>query len=250
MLLRFVLATILVFLPLTFSNGADQYFIQRADSCNSDMGSGGNLKGTAIPFQGKCEGAGLSPKLIKNQGILFRVSTKGSSDRDRSELAATSKPFYLDRPYYVGFEIKVPRDSDVSDDFFYLLQFWQGGNKNPPIAGLRMKRGQSHVASIMVRGPNNPRGNTISTINLQPRKWHHIVLGIQVNSDGTGWMEVWKGHKISSKWQGRIGFSTEPGVNDWYRLKFGIYKKSEPGRQFSTIYKNIKIGDSFRSVSF
>ncbi|GAB4073420.1 hypothetical protein GCM10028812_53770 [Ancylobacter sonchi] len=45
-------------------------------------------------------------------------------------------------------------------------------------------------------------------------------------------------------WCGKVGYNIDDNVKKWYRMKFGIYKGGEPGRQFVVKYRNIRSSNS------
>jgi hypothetical protein len=129
------------------------------------------------------------------------------------------------------------------------MQWWQGPGL-PPIAGIRMKRGTSHTLEFIERSAQNSSGNglakadVITEYTLQPGRWHRINIGYNLNPSKTGFFDVNVDGASIGRFNGQIGSSKSGTVKGFdnppqnYRVKFGIYKASEPSI-FSVDYDNI-----------
>lgn len=219
------------------------------NKCSPAIGEGGNLRQGKATLQGKCQGNGSTPRIVhdgkQNTYILFSVNSGNKSDRDRSELAFTSEHLPFGRDVYIGFSINIPKSSRKSYDWFYLMQFWQDEG-HPPIAGLRMERGQSHAASVVFRGKDNVKGTRVATVRLTPGKWINIVMRISVNPGKRGCLTVYFNKNYGTEKCGIIGYTN--ASKPWYRLKFGIYKASEPDSDYVVAYRRVCIGRSLEDV--
>ncbi|NMH60196.1 heparin lyase I family protein [Alteromonas ponticola] len=233
--------------------------IRKREQCNGNISNGGgDLVEGKLQLRGKCDGAGVSPDIrVDQQGeqfIYFETNPDyNKKGRTRTELALTREWFEFKKPVYMGFKIKVPEDSDVTNEFYYLMQWWQCA-PNSPIAGIRMDRGTSHNINFMTRG--DTRSASTAKFELKPGEWHSFVVkGIVDPSGKESEFSVWHSPDtapIVSK--AAYGFQTKAckGTNDIpqrFRLKFGVYKATEPGKSHSVGYDDIRIGNTFEAVS-
>lgn len=222
-----------------------------SERCSAKIGEGGNLRSGRVELEGKCEGSG-QPVILKSndpgeRSLQFKVNSKDKSSKDRAELAFTRERFKFGQEYFIGFEIKIPAGSDVTASWYYLVQFWQGGNR-PPLAGLRMNRGASHTATVMARGEGNAKGDAITGISLPPGQWVKLALKLNVKPTGHSCVAVWQVNKSPEQWCGQMGYPQDGTLKNWYRMKFGIYKDSEPGKTFYSEFRSIRIGQSLQEV--
>jgi hypothetical protein len=211
--------------------------------CGAEIGAGGNLRTPSAVLAGKCEGSGKSPTLIADNVIEFAAGPDGGGAKDRSELALTEHQhrFKFGIQYRISFDINVPADVDVTHDFFYLAQFWQGPSR-PPIAGLRMQRGEARRASVVVRGDGTlAKGKAVLTMDLPPGQWISVAFRLLVKPGDRGCIAASAGDDASSSWCGPIGFTPASGVKPWFRLKFGIYKGHEPGKRFVVRFRDVTV---------
>lgn len=224
--------------------------VQNAGSCSAVIGRGGNLNVGKQVLLGKCEGNGQPVKVETGQAggktLSFSVKKGRVSKKDRAELAAVQSRLNFNKDEFVGFEILIPKNSDITNSWFYMVQFWQGANHSP-IAGLRMSRGYSHRAQLMFRGEGDPKGTTATTINFEPGRWTKIGLALNFNPRGNSCMTIYMEGKSPYRKCGQAGY-TGKGVKPWYRLKFGIYKGSEPDKSFNVKFRNIKTGTSLKEI--
>jgi hypothetical protein len=233
--------------------------IKSPEKCNADIGNGGgDLVEAGVRYRGKCEGAGIAP-VIENKGGMryLKFATdpwyRGKT-RTRSELALTTEWFPFGKPVYMGFRIRVPGEVDKTDAFFYMMQFWQCASASP-VAGLRMSRGYSHRVNFMTRG--HSRAASMATYDLDPNTWTSFVIKAIVDPGGKkGSFVVWKnpGEK-PEQYNGPYGYAESGACRDRteppqkFRIKFGIYKGNEDNKRYEVHYDDVRIGNSFDSVS-
>ncbi len=243
---------------ITLDNNSEAY-IKKKDKCNGDISNGGgDFVEHNFQLRGKCGGAGLAPDIIKDQlGDRFiQFSTdptyKGKT-KTRTELALTRQWFSFHKPMFIGFKLQIPTDSDVTNEFFYLMQFWQCA-PNSPIAGIRLDRGTSHTINFMTRGDS--RAASMAKYSLKPGEWHSFILKATVDPTGkAGEFSVWDSPDKPPKiFNGAFGYAKKncKGLKDIpqrFRLKFGIYKGNENDQIYKVGYDDIRIGDTFEDVS-
>lgn len=215
--------------------------------CSATIGEGGNLRlPTGEILDGKCEGAGTSPTLTDGGRVIeFAVRSDHATAKDRTELAFTDKKsrFLYGRQYKVSFDIDVPASSAVTNDFFYVAQFWQNPTK-PPIAGLRIQRGQDHRGTIMARGDgSSPGGRPVTDVALTPGEWVKVAMRIMVKPGDGSCISASVNGSPESSWCGSIGYTAQDQEKSFYRFKFGIYKGSEPSKEYKVRFRNISIRD-------
>ena len=233
--------------------------VTNPEMCNGEISNGGgDLVENGVRYRGKCEGAGVVPKIGKADGMRYlKFSTDPSyrgESRTRTELALTRKWFSFEEPVYIGFKIRIPERVDKTDSFFYLMQFWQCPGASP-IAGIRMSRGYSHRVNFMTRGDSRSAG--MATYDLSPGIWASFVIKAVVDPTGDrGSFVVWHDpEEEPNVFNGAYGYvrngtcrdRTEPPQR--FRLKFGIYKGNEHRRRYEVDYDDIRIGNSFVAVS-
>jgi len=196
--------------------------------------------------------------ILKEGGVRFlEFATdpgRQGENRTGTELALTSHWFDFGEPVYIGFRLRIPRDVDETNAFFYLMQFWQCAGASP-LAGIRMSRGYSHRINFMTRGDS--RAASMATYELGPDTWNTFV--IKVKGDPTGENSSFRvGNDPDQEpagFSGAYGYAEKGTCNDRveplqrFRLKFGIYKGSENGKQFKVNYDDLRIGNSFDAVS-
>lgn len=243
---------------ITAEEAADAV-VERPERCNADIrNGGGDLVEAGVRFRGKCEGAGIAPSIEKTGSARYlRFATDPSyrgGSKTRSELALTRKWFPFGEPVYIGFRLKVPEETDRTDAFFYLLQFWQCPSA-APIAGVRMNRGHSHRVNFMTRGDS--RAASMAAYDLEPGGWSSFVIRAVVDPSGkNGSFKVWNDPDTKPRgYQGSYGYGRD-GVcegqsepRQQFRIKFGIYKGAESNRLYRVDYDDIRIGSSFDAVS-
>lgn len=218
--------------------------------CGKKIGSGGNLKTADSILPGKCEGSGVAPKIIddKNDGkkvIEFSTNNMSLGSKDRSELALTDQKSRLmfGRKYRIFFKLQIPAESSVTNEFFYLVQLWQDSN-HPPIGGLRMQRGQSRKVSVMFRGEGgSSKGHTLAAFEIPADQWVSVGITFNVNPGTESCATVSIDNAPKHEWCGLVGFTPDEGAKNWYRMKFGIYKGHESGKNFISRFKEIRIDE-------
>jgi hypothetical protein len=223
------------------------------------IGKGGNYLETgagAALFLLQRGGANI-PQTAGSPGsryLSFTTNLRGS-DVDRSEYTPThygfkSSGFYkFGQSYNIGFDLRIPKGSEITNNFYYLMQWWQGAGL-PPIAGIRMKPGTSHTLEFIERSTQKTSSNglavpdIITEYNLQPDQWHQINIGYNLDPSKSGFFDVSVNGSSIGRFNGQIGSSKSGTVKGLdkppknYRVKFGIYKASEPSI-FSVDYDNI-----------
>ena len=243
---------------ITLDEGTDAS-VKKPELCNSDISNGGgDLVEAGVRFRGKCNGAGISPKINMEGGMRYLAfetnpAYQGES-RTRTELALTHKWFDFGEPIYIGFRIRVPKETDETNAFFYLMQLWQCPGASP-IAGVRMSRGYSHRVNFMTRGDS--RVASMATYELGPDTWKSFVINATVDPTGeNGSFLVWNDPDQEPEgFSGTYGYAETGTCDDRieplqrFRLKFGIYKGAENGKQFEVHYDDLRIGSSFDAVS-
>ena len=110
-----------------------------------------------------------------------------------------------------------------------------------------MKRGTSHTLELVVRGSSNstatglqPTADVITQYNLKPGRWHRLDLEFSISPSSQGFIGLAVDGENLGFHQGpigsrRFGADAPPGAlppPDSYRVKYGIYKESEPGQFF------------------
>jgi hypothetical protein len=243
---------------ITLEEGTDAS-VKSPEKCNADIrNGGGDLVEAGVRYRGKCEGAGMAPKIEKKGGVQYlKFATDPSyqgQSKTRSELALTHTWFPFGEPVYISFRIKVPKEVDKTAEFFYMMQFWQCSGASP-IAGLRMSRGHSHRVNFMTRGDS--RAASMATYDLSPDTWTSFVIGAVVDPNGgKGKFIVWNnpGDK-PEEYNGLYGYAESGTCRDGtkppqkFRIKFGIYKGNEKSKRYEVHYDDIRIGNRFASVS-
>lgn len=227
--------------------------------CNSDISNGGgDLLENAQVFRGKCEGSGNAPSIVKDfDGQLFlKFFTSKASKKDpktRTELAITDKWYKYEEPVFISFRVRIPENASITNDFFYLMQFWQPGG-GAPLAGVRVKRGTERSINFMTRG--DERARSMATFDLAINEWKYFVIKSVVNPLGEGGeFTVWDepGLPVNSYF-GRFGYSNpelpkKSKLRKRFRVKFGIYKGVEINKQFEVHFDDLIIADSFEKVN-
>lgn len=223
-------------------------------ACGEKIGAGGNyIEGSSV-LKGKCNGNVKPPALRAIDGrkaLEFRTKkSRSSSAKDRVELAWTGVYKFGER-IKISARIKIPEGSDVTNQFFYLMQLWQCPGR-PPIAGIRLKRGTSHTLQFITRGTvleEEKRPSTRFKFDLTPGKWHKIDMTLRVNPNENG-----KAVFAVSVDGNMLGRNTFPygfkGKNicvggmptpDTYRVKFGIYRGNERAKEQAIQFDALKI---------
>lgn len=242
-----------IYAHATLDDGAS---IKAPNRCSATIGAGGNLTEPPYVLKGKCNGAGTSPTIVedleRSNYLSFTVDPSESvaGERDRAELAYTRNfPFYEEM--HIGFRLMIPPGTDISDEFFYALQLWQCAGQ-APIAGVRMARGQSHTINFMTR--NEIDGKSRAHFELVPGQWHAFALTVSPDPVGPALFRVYADGRLLVESFARYGFGADDACgkapNKYeYRVKFGIYKGGEPGRQFKVNYDDFVIADSLEAVT-
>jgi hypothetical protein len=243
---------------ITVDEGTDAS-VKSPEKCDADISNGGgDLVAAGVRYRGKCEGAGIAPKIEKKGRVRYlKFATDPSyqgETKTRSELALTYKWFPFGEPLYIGFRIRVPKEVDKTDAFFYMMQLWQCSSASP-IAGIRMSRGHSHRVNFMTRGDS--RAASMATYDLSPDTWTSFVIQAIVDPSGAkGSFVVWNDPEDKPNvYSGSYGYAKSGTCRDQmeppqrFRIKFGIYKGHENNKLYEVDYDDIRIGNSFDAVS-
>jgi hypothetical protein len=243
---------------ITVDEGTDAH-VTKPEECDADISNGaGDLIEGGVRYRGKCEGAGIAPKIEEEDGIRYlKFATNPSyqgKTKTRSELALTNEWFPFGDAVYIGFRIKLPGEVDKTDAFFYMMQFWQC-SPAAPIAGVRISRGHSHRVNFMTRG--DASASSMAAYDLGPDTWASFVIKAIVDPTGEkGRFSVWNDPTEKPKvYRGSYGYARngtcrgreEPPQG--FRIKFGIYKGNETNKLYEVNYDEIRIGTTFDSVS-
>lgn len=241
---------------ITLEEGAS---VGKPEECTSDISNGGgDLVEGRVRYRGKCEGAGIAPQIVQKGGTRYlKFATDPAyqgQTRTRSELALTGRWFQFGEPVYIGFRIQIPQGAAKTRDFFYVMQFWQCSGA-APIAGIRIRRGHSHRINFMTRGDS--RAASMATYELNPDTWTSFVVKAVVDpGGGRGSFAVWHDPDVEPEvYRGPYGYSKNGTCRNRirqpqrFRIKFGLYKGNESRKRYEVDYDDIRIGNSFDSVS-
>ena len=229
--------------------------ILKPELCEPEINRGGNYQEGETYLMGKCERSVYPPVIKGEPGARYlEFSTAGEKvdgGNDRVELAY-GPYFPFGETTYVGFQMRIPADSAVTNGMFYPLQFWQCAPLSPR-AGIRVDRGTSHSINFMTRHDNTGGGST-HRFTMEKDQWHSFVIAINPDPGGDGLFRVWIDGEDQGAWTGAFGSDREDacrgqdGVPEQrHRLKFGIYKSNEP-KVFKTHFTNMRVGSSYEEV--
>jgi hypothetical protein len=243
-----------VFVAATGENSAS---ILLPESCSSAMGSGGNFTEGPYVLKGKCNGGGLSPRIIfdpkESHFLSFTIDPKQSvaGIRDRAELAFVRRYFPFYEQLFIGFRLMIPDSVDATEESFYALQLWQCAGL-PPIAGVRVQRGTSHSINFMTRGQKS--GRSRAKFGLEPGQWHEFVLYMIPGPAEDALFHVFADGELLVQSRVSYGFGAanacgEKSNEHQYRVKFGIYKAGEPGKRFVINYDDFTIANGYQLVA-
>lgn len=222
--------------------------VVRPNQCSDKIGRGGNLHSSSHrPLLGKCNGAGNAVRIETEAGnryLVFSTRAGAPSPKDRSELAS---PQYhsFDQSIDISFDLRIPRDSPATDDFLYLLQLWQPCQGLPPIAGIRISRRSSHELGVVARGEGIPSPNkALAKVRLDPGNWQTIRIHVKPGIKKNGIIAMDLNDRRVGQWHRSIGYAPKtacPSTKNAtrYRIKFGLYKGSEPDRSFEYHFDNV-----------
>jgi hypothetical protein len=221
--------------------------IQNPVKCSPTIGNGGNYEEGSLRLMGKCERGGTTPKTAtesNNKYLTFNTSGIPGRGNDRGELAYTPM-LAFDKTYTISYQFRIPEGTPVHPrgQMFYPLQVWQCSPLSP-IAGMRLVQGTSHEVDFMVRSQNS---NTpvIARQKLQPGKWHQIELTMRPSLGKGGLYSVKVDGKPLGTYRGPFGADPKrcspARTTPSWRLKLGIYRTNNPGRQYKVDYDNIKL---------
>jgi hypothetical protein len=223
------------------------------EKCSDLIGAGGNYREGSTSLSGKCQNAGISPRIAGVQNDRYiEFGTNGSAGtggNDRSELAYTTMlPFQ--QKFYVGYEFQLPAGLPALSTMFYALQLWQC-EFGSPIAGMRIVRtaGTDYRIDFVTRHNNNPAGVSTHQYQLTPGTWHRFVIAAQPSVTGTGVFQVWADGRDLGVWAGNFGIANDSRCQQHFRYKWGIYKGTQPGANFTLRYTNFRIGKTYKDVN-
>lgn len=215
-------------------------------ACSEKFGAGGNYSDGKNFLRGKCQGNFATPA-IKGKGkksyLEFKTKkAKKASEKDRVELA-WSAPDSFKKTTTIKMKVRIPSSSDVTNEHFSLMQMWQCPGE-PPIAGVRVKRGTSHTLQFYARGSTKSGSATKAKFEMKPDKWHNFVIKMKVKPKGNGLFKIIADGKTIKTWKGPYGYAGKNfcigAVPESFRTKFGIYKGSEPGKAHEVHYQKIE----------
>lgn len=222
--------------------------IDNASNCSSKMGNGGNYYSDATgKLSGKCEGDGLAPTLT-NDKIIFSVQSESDAlikkphIKDRTELAFTENRIQYNKDYVFDFKVQIDPNSDATNDFYYVMQVWEGPEYSP-IFGLRIDRGTKDSGAFIVRNEQDSvAGKRLVGVSLGSKLQHyqvHMNIGKDLNSK----IKIYENSNVIADWSGKIGYPSEMSSNkpNSLMLKFGIYKGSEPTKNFKVYFKDVTL---------
>lgn len=211
--------------------------------CSSKIGNGANLISYLDDnLLGKCQGYVLPPSYSRGIITFQTLNYNSISNRvvDRTELAFVKNTIQLNKVYNISFDVKIDKNSDNTDTWFYIFQLWQ--NKElPPIFSGRISRGSSNNLAFVIRNPENHQaGKVISRINLSDKEWYSFSIKLFIGSDSNSFLNIYKDNTHFLSWNGNIGYPLIFPYKD-FRFKFGIYKEHENNKKFKILFKNVKI---------
>ncbi len=226
--------------------------IRNPHLCAEKINDGhGDLLTSKVMLRGKCEGNGQSASITQkgNRNALQFLSVGESlrSKVSRTELALTSLNLEFEKPIAITFDLMIPSSADVTNGFYYLMQFWQCSPLSP-LGGIRVVRGSSHKINFMTRGDESEVGSSFYSVELKPGEWTTFELRLNVSpEDETSYFEVWSEGVLVGRRTGPFGFSSKFSCKgnskapEHFRLKFGIYKEYEDGKSFEALFDNIQL---------
>lgn len=239
------------------ATGEESASVSSPEDCDLVMGSGGNFTEGRYELRGKCNGAGLSPRLVydptRSHFLSFTINPEKSvaGVRDRAELAFVRRYFPFFEQLFIGFRLMIPEGVDATEEFFYALQLWQCAGL-PPIAGVRVQRGTSHTINFMTRGQRG--GRSRAKFDMEPGRWHEFVLYMIAGPADGAVFGVFADDQLLVRSQVPYGFGAANACGErrnehQYRVKFGIYKGGEPGKRFSINYDDFTIANRYEPVA-
>jgi len=235
----------------TLINASGHGQIVSPAACGDLIGAGGNYVEGSTRLSGKCSNAGISPRIVNENGdshIQFGTNgATGNGANDRSELAHTTM-YPFGTKLFIGYEFRLPANYPARGGTFYGLQLWQCSPASP-IAGMRLSATSGATPVDFMTRYNNVGDVKTHNYVLQPNRWHRFVIAAKPAVNGTGTFQVWADGQDLGTWQGNFGIPNNPACPPEYRIKWGIYKTSQPGAQFRVDYKNFRIGTTFEAVN-
>jgi len=257
----------------------------RYGPCQDTIGFGGNIIASNIRHNGKCNGDGYAPEVATENGNKFLKFKSNNPNpvpnqrpgKTRSEIAHTGFQLNFGQRYYIGFRMKIPSGVDPvgPSKAFYLMQLWQCSDLSP-IAGIRMNDYADRTINFMSQNEwgsasfnREDTGSRDVSLNDNGSNdgWHEFVIKLKIHPRSGGQLSefvVWKdgvGTPIidsSPNHGGRnYGYFTWNSCPTKYynqrppqhaRLKFGIYKDKETGKNFEVQYDNFKVGEYYSNV--
>ncbi|GFD69176.1 heparin lyase I family protein [Alteromonas sp. KUL106] len=226
--------------------------IRNPHLCAEKINDGhGDLLTSQVMLRGKCEGNGQSASIANLDGrnaLQFLAAGESLHSKvSRTELALTSLNLEFDKPITITFDLMIPSSADVTNGFYYLMQFWQCSPLSP-LGGIRVVRGSSHKINFMTRGDDSEVGSSFYSLELKPGEWTALELRLNVSSeDEFSYFEVWSKGALVGKRIGPFGFSSKFSCKgnskapEHFRLKLGIYKEYEDKKRFEAFFDNIQL---------
>ncbi len=223
------------------------------ERCSDLIGAGGNYVESATHLSGKCANAGISPRIVSENGdshIQFGTNgATGNGANDRSELAHTTM-YPFGTKLFIGYEFRLPANipSNLSQFSFTALQLWQCATAFP-IAGMTVTKTSTGTYPVTFMPRYNNSGVLSHSYTIQPNRWHKFVIAAKPDVNGSATLQVWADGRDLGTWRGNLGVGNDPLCPREYRIKWGIYKGTQPGAQFRVDFKNFRIGKTFEDVN-
>lgn len=222
--------------------------IKDAFKCSSKMGQGGNYYSKEVgKLAGKCEGQALPPILV-NDTIVFSVPKKTDYSKlyiksnDRTELAFTGERIKYNQDYLIDFKVQVDPNSDITNEFFYVMQIWQSPEYSP-IFGLRVDRGTKSRGAFVIRNEEDSlAGKRLVRVNLESQLQHYQIY-MNIGKDMRSKIRVYENLRLISKYDGLVGYPVDNSQNQngLLIMKFGLYKGPEPSKSFKVTFKDVSL---------
>lgn len=227
---------------------AEEAKLINPSGCTSKIGNGGNYYSRVTgKLAGKCEGGGLAP-FLKNNMIVFSAPKKTEDSvlatylKDRTELAFNRNLIQYDKDYIFDFYVEVDKNSDITNEFFYLMQIWQSPEYSP-IFGLRIDRGTQSRGAFVIRNNNDHlAGKRLVRVDLGHGLKHYRIY-MNFGKDLNSHIKIYEDSNLITDWSGTVGYPIEKSTNksELLILKFGLYKGTEHNKSFKVYFKDVTL---------
>ncbi|GAB5435135.1 hypothetical protein TRM7615_04785 [Falsiruegeria mediterranea M17] len=210
------------------------------------------------------EGAELASEGVQDNGKFYRLRTGGGgqdgkfssggrgsallletgptpagANYDRTELQIYSGITW-ERPWHVGFDLFLPRNAKISDDWQLLLQCPQHGVATSPPISLNL---YPESTLTLVSRTESDTYEPLGSVALPRGRWVSVVMGFRMGANGYArlWIDGKKVVSVSSALGWKQG-------KQQCTLKTGIYRgRTDNG--FSLKLDNIALGDHYKDVA-